>query len=226
MIKFENVSKKFGEIVALEGVSFKIVPGEFIFIIGPTGAGKTTLMRLILREYLPTEGTIEIDGMDIANISKKKLPDYRRKIGMVFQDFKLLSDLTVFENVALALRILEKKEEEIFPEVMEVLEAVGLKERAELFPAQLAGGEIQRTCLARAIIGEPEIIIADEPTGNLDLGTAREIIKLLKKINEKGKTVLVATHNFEIVNSFSQRVLVLDKGKLISDEKKGRYIFK
>lgn len=226
MILFENVTKKFGEIVALDSVSFEIKPGEFVFIIGPSGAGKTTLMRLILREYLPTSGSIKIGGIDLGQIPKKKLPEYRRKIGVVFQDFKLLNDLTVFENVALALRILGEKEDKIYQEAIDILDSVGLKERADLFPAQLAGGEIQRACLARATVGKPEIIIADEPTGNLDLGTARQIVKLLKKINETGKTVLMATHNFEIVNSLDQRVILLDKGKLVSDKKKGKYIYK
>jgi len=226
MIKFENVSKKFGEVAALDKVNFELKPGEFVFIIGPSGAGKTTLVKLILKDYLPTAGTIKIGGINLEEIPKRKIPDYRRKIGVVFQDFKLLPDRTVFENIALALRIFGEKETEIIPKVMEVLGLVGLGERADFFPAQLSAGELQRTCLARAIIGSPEIVLADEPTGNLDLGTARQIVKLLKKINEMGKTIIMTTHNFEIVNQMKERVIELDKGKLISDQKKGKYHFK
>jgi len=223
MIKFENVTKKFGNVVALDNVSFKVEPGEFVFLIGPSGAGKTTILKLILREFLPTEGMVEIAGMDLTRLPKAKIPHLRRMVGTVFQDLKLLPDRTVFENVALALKILGKKEEEISEEIKEILDLVGLSERADFFPAQLAGGELQRVCIARAVIGKPEIIIADEPTGNLDIGTAKQIVNLLKKINEMGKTVIMATHNFEIVNSFPQRVIELDKGKLISDKKKGKY---
>lgn len=226
MIKFENVSKKFGEITALDKVNFEVEPGEFVFIIGPSGAGKTTLVKLILKDYLPTAGTIKIGGVNLEEIPKRKVSDYRRKIGVVFQDFKLLPDQTVFENTALALRIFGEKETEIIPKVMEVLSLVGLNNRADFFPAQLSAGELQRTCLARAIIGHPELVLADEPTGNLDLGTAHQIVKLLKKINEMGKTVIMATHNFEIVNQMKERVIELDKGKLISDQKKGKYHFK
>lgn len=226
MIKFENVSKKFGEVATLDKVNFELKPGEFVFIIGPSGAGKTTLVKLILKDYLPTAGTIKIGGINLEEIPKRKIPDYRRKIGVVFQDFKLLPDRTALENVALALRIFGEKETEIIPKVMEVLGLVGLGERADFFPAQLSAGELQRTCLARAIIGSPEIVLADEPTGNLDLGTARQIVKLLKKINEMGKTIIMTTHNFEIVNQMKERVIELDKGKLISDQKKGKYHFK
>jgi len=223
MIKFENVTKKFGELVALKDANFKIEPGEFVFLIGPSGAGKTTIARLLLREFLPTEGLVEIAGMDLAKMPKVKIPHLRRMVGTVFQDLKLLPDRTVFENIALALKILGKKEEEISEEIKEILDLVGLSERADFFPAQLAGGELQRVCIARAIIGKPEIVIADEPTGNLDIGTARQIVKLLKKINEMGKTIIMATHNFEIVNTFQERVIELEKGKIISDKKKGKY---
>jgi len=223
MIKFENVTKRFGNVVALDKVSFKIEPGEFVFLIGPSGAGKTTILKLILREYLPTEGIVEIASMNLTKMPKGKIPDLRRMVGVVFQDLKLLPDRTVFENIALTLKILGKKEKEIVEEIKEILGLVGLSERADFFPAQLAGGELQRVCIARAVVGKPEIVIADEPTGNLDIGTAKQIVKILKKINEMGKTVIMATHNFEIVNSFSQRVIEFDKGKLISDKKKGKY---
>jgi cell division transport system ATP-binding protein len=223
MVKFENVTKNFGQTTALSRVSFEIEPGEFVFVIGPSGAGKTTLVKLILREYPPTEGIIKVKGLNLQELSKKKMPEYRRQVGVVFQDFKLLFDQTVFENVALALRVLGEPEEKIEQRVLNVLDLVGLKDKVDFFPSQLSGGELQRTCLARAIVGEPEIIIADEPTGNLDLGIARQIVDLLKKINETGKTVIMATHNFEIVNTLNQRVIELDKGKLVSDQKKGKY---
>lgn len=223
MIKFENVSKKFGEIVALDKVSFEIARGEFVFITGPSGAGKTTIVRLILREFLPTSGNIKIDNYNLGEIRKNELPKLRRNIGVVFQDFKLLMDQTIFENTALALRVLGEEEEKIEKEVPKILELVGLEERADFFPAQLAGGELQRVCLARAVVGQPEIVVADEPTGNLDLATGWQIVRLLKKINQMGKTVIMATHNFEIVNSMKERVIELDKGKLVSDKKKGKY---
>lgn len=226
MVKFENVTKKFGDITALKGVSFVIEPGEFVFVIGPSGAGKSTLVKLILREYLPSEGIIKVKDFNLHELPKKKIPGYRRQIGVVFQDFKLLSDQTVFENVALALRVLNEAEEKIEQKVLNILDLVGLKGKDNFFPSQLSGGELQRVCLARAIVGEPEIIIADEPTGNLDLGIARQIVNLLKKINETGKTVIMATHNFEIVNTLGQRVIELDKGKLVSDQKKGKYHLK
>jgi len=226
MVKFENVTKKFGSVTALNGVSFVIESGEFVFVIGPSGAGKSTLVKLMLRESLPSEGTIKVKDLNLQELPKKKIPEYRRQIGVVFQDFKLLSDQTVFENVALALRVLNEAEEKIEQKVLNILDLVGLKGKDDFFPSQLSGGELQRVCLARAIVGEPEIIIADEPTGNLDLGIARQIVDLLKKINEAGKTVIMATHNFAIVNALSQRVIELDEGKLVSDQKKGKYHLK
>jgi len=223
MVKFGNVTKKFGEIIALDKVSFKIDPGEFVFITGPSGAGKTTIVRLILREYLPTSGRIKVDAYELSKISKKDLLKLRRKIGVAFQDFKLLVDRTVWENVALALRVLGKDEKEIEKGIPKILNLVGLEGRANLFPAQLAGGELQRASLARAVVSQPEIVIADEPTGNLDLATGWQIIRLLQKINKTDKTVIVTTHNFEIVNSMKERVIELDEGKLVSDKKKGKY---
>lgn len=222
-VKFEKVSKKFGPIVALDEVSFEIEEGEFVFITGPSGAGKTTINQLILREMPPSEGLIKIGDVDLAKISSSKVVQLRRKIGVVFQNFKLLSDRTVFENVALPLQVVNKAESEIKNEVKEILDLVGLSERAELFPSQLAGGELQRVCLARAIIGQPKIILADEPTGNLDPATSWQIVKLLKKINKMGTTVIMATHNVDIVNSLKARVIRLEKGKVIKIESEGKY---
>ncbi|HUV42591.1 MAG TPA: cell division ATP-binding protein FtsE [Patescibacteria group bacterium] len=226
MVKFKKVTKKFGEIVALEDVSFEIEPGEFVFVTGPSGAGKTTIIRLMLRDYLPTSGKIKVDGFNLIEMKKNDIPQLRRRIGVVFQDFKLLTDRTVWENVALALRVLGKDEKEIEKEIPKILKLVGLKERANLFPSQLAGGELQRVGLARAVVGQPEIVVADEPTGNLDVATAWQIVRLLQKINQTGKTVIMATHNFEIVNSMKERVIELDKGKLVSDKKQGKYKIK
>lgn len=226
MIKFDEVTKRFGDFTALNRVSFAIEPGEFVFIIGSSGAGKSTLIKLLLRESSPTEGKIKVKDLDLQEIPKKGMAEYRQKLGVVFQDFKLLFDRTVFENVALALRVLGIKEEEISQKVENILDLVDLKEKADFFPIQLSGGELQRVSLARAVVTEPEIILADEPTGNLDLGTAREIVNLLKKINQSGKTIIMVTHNFEIVNLLNQRVIELDKGKIVSDQKKGKYHLK
>lgn len=209
MIEFNEVTKKFGETTALENISFKIEAGEFVFVVGHSGSGKTTLIKLILKNYRPTAGAIRVGGVDLSEIPSQKIPEYRRRIGVVFQDYRLLPDQTVFENVALALRILGKKEPEIAEPVNEILKMVGLGEKGDFFPAQLSAGELQRSCLARAVVGQPEIILADEPTGNLDLKTARQIVDLLAKINETGKTVLMATHNLEIVKRMKKRVIEL-----------------
>lgn len=223
MVKFNGVTKKFGEILALNNVTFSIDKGEFVFITGPSGAGKTTVARLILREYLPTSGLIKVDGQDLSDLKNKDIVDLRRKIGMVFQDFKLLQDWTVYENVALALQVVGEKKENIDKLVRDALEWVGLGSRADFFPAQLAGGELQRVCLARAIVRKPMVIIADEPTGNLDPTTAWQIVRLLKKANDEGCSVIMATHNFDIVNSMKARVIEIEKGKIVSDVPKGKY---
>lgn len=224
MIKFENVSKKFGNgIVAVEDITLEIPDKEFVFICGPSGAGKTTLLRLLTRDLLPSTGSIFLNDWNLTKLPSGKIPHLRRKIGVVFQDFKLLEDRTVFENVALSLEILGEKEKIIKEKVNEVLKALDLSYQANLFPVQLSGGEMQRTVLARAMVGKPEVLLADEPTGNLDPGTAWEIIKLLEEINKVGTTVIMATHNVDIVDSLGKRVIKIDKGKIKKDEKKGKY---
>ena len=220
MIKFAQVTKKFGSITALEEISFEIKEGEFFLVTGPSGAGKTTLINLILRRYLPTGGSIRIEDFDLSRLNGHNLRQLRRQIGVVFQDYKLLNDRTVFENVALALKVLGKKEKEIQPAVEAILASVGLYERKNLFPKQLAGGELQRTCLARATVIEPKMLIADEPTGNLDPKNARQIVDLLAKFNQEGKTVLMATHNLEIVKASKARVIELAEGKLVGDHER------
>lgn len=223
MITFDKATKKFGGIIALDDVSFSIDKGEFVFLTGHSGAGKTTVIRLILGEYLPTSGEIKVSSEIVNKIPKRKLYLWRRKIGVVFQDYRLLDDRTIWENVSLPLEFTKTSNLEIKEKTQKVLELTGLKERANLFPAQLAGGELQRACLARAVITDPEIILADEPTGNLDPTTAEGMINLFKEINEKGTTVLMATHNKDIVDSAKARVIELQKGKVVRDVKEGKY---
>ena len=225
MIEFISVTKKYpnGQI-ALDDINFKIEPGEFTFIVGPSGAGKSSLLKLLTREISPTSGKILINGEDIARIPVAKIPALRRRIGTVFQDFRLLLSRTVFENVAVPLEVRSIKESEVEKEVSSALEKVGLLEKADSFPVQLSGGEVQRTAIARAIIAKPEILLADEPTGDLDPETARGVVELLEKINKEGKTtVIMATHNQSIVNHFKKRVVRLKSGKIELDEEVGKY---
>ena len=225
MIEFINVSKKYPNgYVALDDISLKIADGEFVFIVGPSGAGKSSLLRLITREIEPTSGQVLIDGTDIAIIPSSKIPNLRRNIGTVFQDFKLLLSRTVFENAAVPLEVQSKNDAEIEKEVSAVLEKVDLLSQANSFPAQLSGGEVQRTAIARAIISRPQILLADEPTGDLDPQTARDVVGLLEKINIEDKTtVIMATHNESIVNHFKKRVVRLKKGKIEKDQEEGKY---
>lgn len=225
MIKFKNISKKYpGNSTALENVSLEIADGEFVFLIGPSGAGKTTLLRLLLRDALPTSGTVTVDDIEVSSLPAKKVHLLRRKIGMVFQDFKLLLDRTVFENVAIALEILGKPKGMIEKDVTDILGLVGLREKARYFPQQLSAGELQRTGIARAVVAGPKILLADEPTGNLDPHTSQEILDILTAINNVGTTIIMATHNATIVNDMKKRTVTLDRGKIVHDEQKGKYV--
>ncbi|MBI4153415.1 cell division ATP-binding protein FtsE [Candidatus Woesebacteria bacterium] len=222
MVKFAHVSKSFGDIKALQDVSFTIEKGEFVFITGPSGAGKTTILKLILREILPDSGQIVFDGQDILNLPQEKVPYLRQKIGVVFQDYKLLPERTLRENVEVPLAVTGINQHEWDARVNQVLKLVGLAARSELFPAQLSGGELQRVSLARALVINPKLLLADEPTGNLDWETADAIMELFEKINKEGKTVLMATHNKHVVEKLKKRVIHINEGKLVGHEKKSK----
>lgn len=220
VIKFDNVSKKFATgVFGVSEVSFSVDKGEFVFLVGSTGAGKTTIFKLLTREILPTEGTINVSDFDVVNLSKSDISKLRKKIGVVFQDLKLLTDRTVFENVILPLEVSGKSLKEAQDLVHEVLLQVGLLEHKDKFPIQLSGGELQRVAIARALVLSPEIILADEPTGNLDSDTGWGIVKLLSDINEKGTTIIMATHNADIIKSLKKRVLHMEAGKMVKDSK-------
>lgn len=224
VIKFENVAKKYSSaIIALEDINLAIKGGEFVFLVGPSGAGKSTLLRLLTKEIFPSSGQILVDDIDLAKLKSSDIPFYRRKIGCVFQDFKLLDDRTVFENVALALEVRSLPEAEINKEVERILKLFEIWPRRNLFPNQLSGGEAQRTAIARAIIGKPDILLADEPTGDLDPQTSWGVIQLLNEINSWGTTVIMATHNVEIVNALKRRVVSIRDGKIIKDKHEGKY---
>lgn len=226
MISFKNVSKKFGtNLTALDDINLEIKNGEFVFLVGPSGAGKSTLLRLLTREYLPSSGKIMVDETDITKIKDNQIPFYRRKVGVVFQDFKLLPDRTVAENVALTLQVRSMADREIAKEVERTLKLFEIWERRNLFPKQLSGGEAQRTAIARAIIGKPEVLLADEPTGDLDPQTAWSVLQLLGEINSWGTTILMATHNKEIVDTQKRRVVSLKNGQITKDQSEGRYDF-
>ena len=208
---------------ALDDVTFHINKGEFVFIVGSSGSGKTTLIKLLLKEMKPTEGEILVEGKEYSKMKRREIPKLRRKIGVVFQNFRLLKDRTVFENVAFAQQVIEKPAKEIRRSVPAMLTMVGLAEQYKQYPRELSGGDQQRVAVARAIVNQPDIILADEPTGNLDPTNSMEIMTLLEEINKKGTTVIVVTHNKDIVNALKKRVITLKKGKIISDEEEGRY---
>jgi cell division transport system ATP-binding protein len=224
MVSAHSITKKFGDIVALHDISFSIEPGEFVFLTGPSGSGKTTLLRLILRELKSDSGQLIVENTDLTKIKNKDLPKFRRLIGTIFQDYKLLMDRSIAENISLPLEVRGTKSSDIKSAVKLALEMVSLTNRADLFPSQLSGGELQRIAIARAIVAKPKMILADEPTGNLDPKTGKDIVKLLKDIhNELKTTVIMSTHNAEIVDHYSLRVINLSDGKLISDNPKGKY---
>ena len=224
MIKFKNVSKKYGNIVALDRASFEILPEEFVTIVGESGAGKSTIVRLLTTEEGPTSGIVTINDRNIHELKKRHLPYFRRQIGVVYQDFKLLDSKTVFENVAFAMETSEKTDEEIEREVPKIFELVGLSDKAESFPRELSGGEKQRVAIARALVFKPRLLIADEPTGNLDDHNSQEIIGLLLKINKLGTTVILVTHERSIVDRIRRRVIKMIKpGRIVKDSKRGKY---
>ncbi len=223
MIVFDKVTKRYPlGTIALQDANLEIKDHEYVFLVGPSGAGKTTILKLILREMIPTEGTVTVNDFDVSNHNFKDIEKLRRSIGMIFQDFKILPDKNVFENIALSLKIIGAPQERIKDELHQALELVGLTEKENMFPAQLSAGELQRVAIARAIVGDRDIILADEPTGNLDPKTTWEIMKIFKKLEGK-KTIIIATHNTDVVNSLKKRVLILNNGRIIKDVKKGGY---
>ena len=224
MIYFNNVTKKYKDSVSLEDVTLSITQGEFVSIVGHSGAGKTTLTKLILAEEKPTSGTVFFESTDIHKLSNKDLTQFRRKVGVVFQDFRLLSNKTVYENIAFAMEAIEKEEHEISQDVPHVLELVDLTSKSLHFPHQLSGGEKQRLAIARAIITQPDLIIADEPTGNLDPINTNEVMNLLKKINDLGTTIILTTHNKAVLDQVKKRVITLENGRVIRDDKDGKYM--
>lgn len=222
MISIDKVTKIYDNgVVALNDISIQINKGEFVFIVGTSGSGKSTLMRMLLKELEPTQGEIKIDDTNISNLTKKEIPFFRRKVGVVFQDFRLLPSKTVFENIAFAMQVVEMSPKAIRRNVPMILSLVGLSHKAKVYPNELSGGEQQRVALARAIINKPPILLADEPTGNLDPETAWEIMDLLIEINKRGTTVVISTHAKDIVDEMKKRVITLQKGVILSDRKGG-----
>nr|WP_242837145.1 cell division ATP-binding protein FtsE [Eubacterium xylanophilum] len=224
IIAMDNVSKQYQTGVdALKRVTLRIEKGEFVFVVGKSGSGKSTFIKLLLRELDPSEGKIYIAGRLVNNMKRKQVPLYRRNIGVVFQDFRLLKDKTVFENVAFAQRIIGRTKKEIIRNVTTMLTIVGLNDKADVYPDELSGGEQQRVAIARALVNQPPILLADEPTGNLDPQTAKSIMVLLNQLNKMGTTVVVVTHNDELVDMLKKRVIRLDGGAVVNDKEKGGY---
>lgn len=226
MIYFDNVSKLYndGRSSALERISFQVAPKEFVSIVGHSGAGKTTLLKMLIAEDRPTEGQVFFESLDIHKIPRSKLPKYRRKIGTVFQDFKLLSHMTAYENIAFAMEASGRTDEEIRENVPQALALVDLEDKIWNFPSELSGGEKQRVAIARAIVNQPDIIIADEPTGNLDPIATYEVVQILKKINDLGTTVIMTTHNKGVIDELGRRVITMDEGRIVRDDQEGKYV--
>jgi len=224
MIEMKDVTKKYTNgTAAIRGLSISIDQGEFVYVVGPSGAGKSTFIKLMYREEKPTSGDLKVANYDLMKIKNREVPYLRREIGVVFQDYKLLERKTVYENVAYAMQVIGKRPREIKKRVMDVLDMVGLKHKARVFPSELSGGEQQRVSIARAIVNTPQVVIADEPTGNLDPEISWEIMKLLDRINAQGTTVVMATHNRTIVNTIRHRVIAIENGKIIRDQAEGEY---
>lgn len=224
MIEMQDVYKKYPNgVIAANGIDVHIKPGEFVYVVGPSGAGKSTFIKMMYREEKPTSGTIMINGVNLAKLKNSKVPLLRRNIGVVFQDFKLLPTLSVYENVAFALEVTEEQPKYIKKQVMETLDLVNLKHKARMLPTELSGGEQQRVSIARSIVNVPKVVIADEPTGNLDPETSWEIMNIFDEINTRGTTVVMATHNKEIVNTIKHRVIAIESGKIVRDEQRGEY---
>jgi cell division transport system ATP-binding protein len=224
MIEMQDVYKKYPNgVTAVNGINVRIEPGEFVYVVGPSGAGKSTFIKMMYREEIPTSGSILINGVNLAKLRNSKVPLFRRNIGVVFQDFKLLQTKTVYENVAFALEVIEATPKVIKKRVMEVLDLVNLKHKARMLPTELSGGEQQRVSIARSIVNSPKVVIADEPTGNLDPDTSWEIMNIFDEINTRGTTIVMATHNKEIVNTIKHRVIAIEAGKIARDEQRGDY---
>ncbi|WP_294349157.1 cell division ATP-binding protein FtsE [uncultured Clostridium sp.] len=224
MIRFKNISKIYNNNVkALSDVNINIERGEFVFLVGPSGAGKSTFIKMLLKEVEPTTGKVIVGDTDLSTLTRRAVPYFRRKIGMVFQDFRLIPNLNVYENVAFAMKVVEASPKEIRKRVPMVLSLVGLSHKYKMFPSELSGGEQQRVSLARAIVNNPSVLIADEPTGNLDPETAKEIMMLLDDINKAGTTILMATHAKDIVDTMKKRVIAIEGGEIVRDEKRGMY---
>ncbi|OQM46877.1 cell division ATP-binding protein FtsE [Anoxybacillus sp. UARK-01] len=224
MIEMKDVYKTYPNgVIALNGINVRIKQGEFVYVVGPSGAGKSTFIKMMYREEKPTSGSIMINGVNLAHLKDNKVPILRRNIGVVFQDFKLLPKLTVYENVAFALEVIEESPRLIKKKVMEVLDLVGLKHKARFYPDELSGGEQQRVSIARSIVNSPKIVIADEPTGNLDPDNSWGIMEVFETINDRGTTIVMATHNREIVNTIKKRVIAIESGKIVRDEARGEY---
>ncbi|MDE1547737.1 cell division ATP-binding protein FtsE [Jeotgalibaca caeni] len=224
MIEMLNVSKKYPNgITAVNNLSVKIEQGEFVYVVGPSGAGKSTFIKMMYREEKPTSGTVKIGKFELSKMKEREVPHLRRYVGVVFQDFKLLPRLTVYENIAYAMEVIEKTPKQIEKRVFEVLDLVSLKHKARMFPNELSGGEQQRIAIARAIVNMPGILIADEPTGNLDPDTSLEIMQILEEINNQGTTILMATHNSQIVNDIKHRVIAIENGRIVRDQLEGEY---